>query len=352
MKLQTIAMSGRSRFSRTRGFSLIELMIAMLLGLIVISGVTSVFLAAQETYRSNEALGDVQDSSRIAFELISRDVRDAGLTACNNNGRVANVLNNKATDWYADWDNALHGYDAGFASDGSAVTQTDPAVTTGTTAAQRVAGTDSLQVLSAGGMGLTVADTPAGPAANFKLNETTNDLISGDIIVVCDPDHATMVQITMIGGSSVTLVHNKGSATAPGNCSKGLGYPTTCTTNGNPYTFNKNSQIAKLTAADWYIGNNPDGGRSLYRASLSTSGAANVSTTSQEMIRNVWDMQITYLQPGATAFVAADAITNWATVTAARITLTVRSTDQRAGTDKKPLERSFTSTTTVRNRVL
>jgi type IV pilus assembly protein PilW len=351
MKLQTIAIPGRSSFSRTRGFSLIELMIAMLLGLIVISGVTSVFLAVQETYRSNEALGDVQDSSRIAFELISRDVRDAGLTACNNNGRVANVLNNKATDWYADWDNALHGYDAGFASDGSAVTQADPGVTTGTAAAQRVAGTDSLQVLSAGGMGLTVADTPAGPAANFKLNETTNDLTSGDIIVVCDPDHATMVQITMVGGSSVTLVHNSGSATAPGNCSKGLGYPTTCTTNGNPYTFNKNSQIAKLTAADWYIGNNPDGGRSLYRASLSTSGA-NVSTTSQEMIRNVWDMQITYLQPGATAFVAADSITNWATVTAARITLTVRSTDQRAGTDNKPLERSFTSTTTVRNRVL
>ena len=54
------------------GFTVVELMIAMLLGLIVIGGVVSVFLANQRTYRTNQALGDVQDSSRIAFELMAR----------------------------------------------------------------------------------------------------------------------------------------------------------------------------------------------------------------------------------------------------------------------------------------
>jgi type IV pilus assembly protein PilW len=336
------------RLAPAQGFSLIELMIAMLLGLVVIGGVTSVFLAGQQTYRSNEALGDVQDSSRIAFEMVARDVRDAGLAACNNDGRVANVLNNKATDWYADWNNALHGYDGS-----STATQTDPGVTTGTTEGLRVAGTDSVQVLSAGGMGLSVADTPSGPAANFKLNESTNDLASGDIIMVCDPDHAAIVQVTKQNNSNVVLVHNTGNTVSPGNCSKGLGYPTVCDSgaNGNPYTFEKNSQIAKLTAADWYIGNNPVGGRSLYKVSLTTSGGA-ISATKQEMIRDIWDMQITYLQPGAAAFVAADSITNWATVNAVRMALTVHSANQRAGTDAKPLSRTFTSTTTVRNRVL
>lgn len=331
-----------------RGFSLIELMIAMLLGLVVIGGVTSVFLAGQQTYRANEALSDVQDSSRIAYELVARDIRDAGLTACNNDGRVANVLKNQGTDWYANWGNALHGYDGS-----STATQVDPAVaaTSGTTEGLRVAGTDSVQVLSAGGMGLSVAETPSGPAANFKINETTNDLASGDIIMVCDPDHTAIVQITMQNNSNVVLVHNTGNTVSPGNCSKGLGYPTTCTAVGNSYTFNKNSQIAKLTASDWYIGNNPVGGRSLYKVSLSTSGG-NINTTKQEMIRDVWDMQITYLQPGAATFVSADAVTNWATVNAARIALTVRSTNQRAGTDAKPLSRTFTATTTVRNRVL
>jgi type IV pilus assembly protein PilW len=337
--------------ARSRGFSLIELMIAMLLGLIVIGGVTSVFLAGRQSYRSNEALSDVQDSSRVAYEMVARDIRDAGVTACNNNGRVANVLNDSGTDWYADWDNALHGYDASADASGTVVTQADPAVATGTTQGARIAGTDSVQVLSAGGLGLTVAETPSDSAANFKINETTNDLVSGDLVMICDPDHATMVQVTKLNGSNVTLVHNKGSSTTPGNCTKGLGYPTVCSANGTSYTFKKNAQISKLTAADWYIGSNPDGGRSLYRKSLSTAGE-NVGTTTQEMIRNVWDMQITYLQPGATSFVAGNLITNWETVSAVRIALTVRSTNQRAGTDAKPLERTFMSTTTVRNRVL
>jgi len=335
----------RRNYSRAPapGFSLIELMIAMLLGLIVIAGVFSVFLAGQQTYRTNSALGDIQDSSRIAFEMVARDVRDAGLTACGNKNRIANVLNNKDTAWYANWANALHGYEG-----------TDPAVTTGTGEGQRVTGTDSVQVLSAGGMGLSVADTPSGPAANFKLNESTNDLQSGDMIIVCDPDHAAMVQITKQNNSNVVLVHNTGNTVSPGNCSKGLGFPTICDSNanGNPYTFSKNSQIAKLTGSDWYIGNNPANGRSLYRVVLVTNAAGAVSTTAQEMIRNVTDMQIKYLQPPSAAFVPADQVTDWSIVNAVQIELTVESTSQSAGTDAKPLSRTFASTTTVRNRVL
>jgi type IV pilus assembly protein PilW len=38
-------------------------------------------------------------------------------------------------------------------------------------------------------------------------------------------------------------------------------------------------------------------------------------------------------------------------VDAVQVTLTLQSADQRAGTDVKPLTRTFTATTTVRNRV-
>ncbi|MGH8148337.1 MAG: PilW family protein, partial [Rhodanobacteraceae bacterium] len=76
------------------GFTLVELMVAMVLGLIVIAGVTSVFLSGQQSFRTNGALADVQDSSRIAFELMARDIRQAGLTGCNStNDRIADILN-------------------------------------------------------------------------------------------------------------------------------------------------------------------------------------------------------------------------------------------------------------------
>jgi type IV pilus assembly protein PilW len=328
------------------GFTLIELMVAMLLGLIVIGGVVSVFLANQRTYRTNQALGDVQDGSRIAFELMARDIRNAGLNPCNNGDRMANVLNNSGTDWWANWANALRGYSGN---------QGDPATGSvfGTAQGQRVANTDSVQVLGAIDDGMSVAEDKE-PAANFKLNDKTTNLQSGDIVIVCDPDHAVMVQISNYNNNTVTFVHNTGNTVNPGNCSKGLGYPSDCSsTNGNLYQFGNNSQIAKLGAADWYIGNNPVKGRSLYRIALAAPDAKeNVFLgTPQEMVRDVTDMVINYHAKGSASFVKASLITNWALVDAVQVTLTLQSADQRAGTDVKPLTRTFTATTTVRNRV-
>ncbi|NKZ37770.1 prepilin-type N-terminal cleavage/methylation domain-containing protein [Oleiagrimonas citrea] len=324
---------------RERGFSLVELMIAMVLGLVVIAGAGSVFLASSRTYQTNQALSDVQTNARVAFELLARDIRNAGQTACNNNGRVANVLNDKSTDWFANWGNALRGYDPN---------TVDPAVTTGTAVQQRVASTSSLQILGSGSTGLSVAShNPT--SAQFKLNNATSDLKTGDVIIVCDPDHAAITQITNYNDSNVTLVHNTGTG-SPGNCSKGLGFPTTCTANGNSYAFPPNSVIAKLVASDWYIGNNPEGGHSLYYMRM-TNVSGTPTGQPQEMVRNVDDMQITFHQPPNSDFVNAASVTNWSMVDAVRVHLKLESTDQRAGVDTKALTREFTSTTTVRNRV-
>jgi type IV pilus assembly protein PilW len=333
------------RLHLATGFSLVELMIAMVLGLIVIAGAGSVFLASRRTYQANQGLSDVQQNARIAFELMARDLRQAGLNGCNDNGRVANVLNNGpsngGTIWWANWNNAVHGYGK---------TQTDPAVTTGTAATNRVADTDSIQLIGTEGPPLSVGNTPSGPAANFQLNETNSGLSSGDVIIVCDPDHAAMVQVTVQNGSNVTLVHNTGNKVSPGNCSKGLGYPTVCTTKGNEYTYGRNSQIAKMSAVDWYIGVNPNQGRSLYRKALvNTAGAP--APQSQEMVRNVTGMTLSYHVKGGQNFVDAPSVGNWNNVDAVRMELTMTSSDQRAGVGFKPLTRSFTTTTTLRNRV-
>jgi type IV pilus assembly protein PilW len=336
--------TGRYRIGAA-GFTLIELMIAMLLGLVVIGAVGSVFLAGQQTYRSNEALSDVQESSRIAFEMLTRDIRNAGENGCDStSGRVANVLNNQSA-WWANWGNAVRGYDAG---------QADPGATFGTGERQRVAGTDSIQLIGASALPVTI-EPMQDEAANFKLNEPTSQLSKGDIIVICDPDHAAILQISNYNSTNVTVGRNTGNSQWPGNCSKGLGFPTDCSSvKGNGYSFGNNAQIAKMAAVDWYIGNNDAGGRSLYRVALGSAGTSadgDATLVPQEMVRNVTDMQITYLQSSSTAFIDASSGTNWALVTAVRVILTVQSTDQRVGTDAKALERTVSSTTTVRNRV-
>ena len=336
-RLPLNAMPGRRGApSRHAGFTLIELMVAMLLGLVVIAGVSSVFLANQRAHRTNQALGDVQDNTRIAFELMAHDIRDAGLTGCSNSARVANVLRNAGTAWWANWNNALVGYGP---------SQTDPAVTTGTAAGNRVGGTESLMTLGGEASGMSVQSN-SEPAATFTLNEPSTDLAAGDVIVVCDPDHAALTQVTKYAGGVIT--HGSGSG-SPGNCTTDLGFPTVCSSSTS-YVFSANAQVTRLRASHWYVGNNADGSRSLYRVAL--SNVAGVPTPgAQEMVRNVTNMSITYHPAGNAGFAVASAVGNWALVDAVRVRLWLQSNDQRAGTDAKPLQRDFTATTTVRNRV-
>ena len=63
------------------GLSLIELMIAMVLGLIVLGAAFAVFMSNQRTFGANEGVNRIQESARVAFELMSRDIRAAGGSA-------------------------------------------------------------------------------------------------------------------------------------------------------------------------------------------------------------------------------------------------------------------------------
>lgn len=334
------------------GFTLIELMVAMLLGLIVIGGVISVFLANQQVYRTNAALSDVQDNTRMAFEMLAQNIREAGLLGCSHNGQVANVLANGpyagGTDWWADWSNALHGYGAD--------TVADPAVTVGSEEAQQVAGTDSLMLLNAADAGLSIAGDDAR-TTTFTLNETSPALAAGKVMIVCDPDHAAIFRASSYDATSQTIgyAQSPSGGSSPVNCSTGLGYPTVCTPVGNPYLrdsgaigFPANSPIATEAAGVWYLGNTPGGGSSLYRADVATDTGA---ITRQEMVRGVTAMKIGYHMASRPNFVAASAVTDWGAVDVVQVALTMRSSDARAGTNAAPIQRSFTITSTVRNRV-
>ena len=62
------------------GLSLIELMVAMALGLLLMTGVIQVFLSSRQTYAANEAMGRLQENGRFALEFVARSARLAGYT--------------------------------------------------------------------------------------------------------------------------------------------------------------------------------------------------------------------------------------------------------------------------------
>jgi type IV pilus assembly protein PilW len=67
---------------RQQGFSLIELLVAVAIGLSVLVGLAAVYVAAKQSYRFQETSGRIQEDANYALETISRDVRMAGFAGC------------------------------------------------------------------------------------------------------------------------------------------------------------------------------------------------------------------------------------------------------------------------------
>lgn len=326
---------------RSGGMTLVELMIAMVLGLVVIGGVVSIVVANKQSYRTNEALSKVQESSRTAFEILARDVRQAATNGCGNSNRIANVL--PGTSWWQGWF-GVTGYDDA---------ASDPAVAFGSDQAERVDGTDSLQLQGIEGVGLSV-QTHDPALASLKINALSTGFAANDVLIVCDFDHSAIFQVSNYDSANVTVVHNAGSGS---NCSAGLGYPTDCTSSsGNVYAFGPNSQIARFAAVDWFIGNNgraSEGGRSLFRRRLGPAA----TMLSEEIVAGVTDLQLQYRLDGTDSFDDASAlgVGDWASINAVSISLTMDSADERVSTDASVnsgrLQRTFTHVVTLRNRV-
>lgn len=61
-----------------KGFTLIEMMIAMVMGLILIAGALSIFLGTKQGYRMEQGMSLMQSTGRAALDFLSRDLSMAG----------------------------------------------------------------------------------------------------------------------------------------------------------------------------------------------------------------------------------------------------------------------------------
>jgi len=338
--MRTLHLKGLSRRAGrySRGFSLVELMVALVLGLIIVGGVISLFLNNQQAARTNEGLGRLQENARTAFELLAREIRQVGGNPC---GAVttANVLLNPAANWWSDWDGGvLRGFDE---------TQDTAAMAPfGAGVGQRVAGTHALIVLSGGMFNGSIITNHNPGTQTITLNTPNHGLLANDLAVVCDGESAALAQLTAVTTAPTgTVTHGVGGASLNGDVN--LGFPT-----GAPKTFQPNGLVTRYTASFWYVGNNPRGGRSLYRMGRNGVG--------EEVADAVSNMQVAYLTRDqsngnlANDWVAASAVTNWTNAAnnlpvAVRLTLTLTST-AAVGTDDAPLQRQVFHVINLRNR--
>ncbi len=325
---------------RQAGRTLIELMIALAIGLFITGTAIGLVLSNRQTYATTEGLARVQEAARTGFELLARDIRDAGLNTCGGALQVVNILNSPSSLWWTDWNGGLRGFGGSDAFSGAPF---------GTAAGQRVAGTAALQIMRSGSLPQTVAAHDAD-TQTITLSPANRALAAGDLAIVCNFSQASVFQVT--GATDTTIVHDDDGV--PGNCSRGLGYanPPDCSATGQTYRYEANSVVMRMESQAWYVGYNgrsTTSSMSLYRVAPQNN-AGTLSLVAEEVIDGVIDLQAEYLVEGATAYVAASAVTNWSAVIGVSLHLIIEEPDRpAAATDR--VRRTMTHVVTLRNRM-
>jgi len=65
-----------------RGFSLVELLVAITLGAIILAGAVTLFVNNQDTYKTTNELSRLQETARYALGMMVKDIRMAGYYGC------------------------------------------------------------------------------------------------------------------------------------------------------------------------------------------------------------------------------------------------------------------------------
>lgn len=290
---------------KNSGFSLTELMIAMVLGIIVVLAVTGIFLATQQTNMLTNMFINVQNGARVSFQLMSRDLRSAGFSGCGNKTDVVNVTtagNGVPAAAWAVWNNGIVGFD------------NNPPNIAGMTP---VANTDAVRLMFGAGQGVTITNhNTANSTFTVNANPLDNTINAGELMLVCDSNAraAMFIASNVIGPPANQIQHLQGATT---NVSPNLGLPI-----GTVETFGIGGMILPLESVAWFVSENNSGGNSLYR-----SHVMNGNEIADEVVAGINDFQLEYevLQsvnpPGV--WMTANNVVNWGMVIAVRASITL-----------------------------
>ena len=361
------------------GISLVETLVALVLGLAMVSVAFNLYVSNRSVFRQIEGMVRLQESASVAAALLEADIRHAAGTLCRNNPPTTTLLNTPSpTKWleyrlhyppqpYAYWQRldgqgllGLHGYES---------INTDPIV-----GDKRLAG-DSISLMSDNMGKVARVTAPATYASsndgltgsyNFPVDNASGFPV-GTVALACDYTRAVLFQVTASASSTITLDTN--SSLSPGNCAVTMkrgklpGQPVAAMEGdyscyggqgmnphfGKMYAFGPGSMVAEHTFHHWYIGRktNTTDGLSLYRVSMGyDSNGTPTLSAAEEMVQDVTDMQIEYLPgllytgypaeyfykpanstDGTPSIIGMDQYT-YRSVTAVRIVLTLKSPDK------------------------
>ncbi len=307
---------------RLRGFSLVELMVAITLALIVTAGVISVFVGSRSAFEATSGTAALTDGGRFALNFISNSVRGAGYMSCTTAPNMQGILN-AASPLAFSFNQALQGFEAVGTGPGNAYVVAPAPVAGDATVGDWVGGLDAtLAGLPVQNNDVLVARSTLPNAQTvyvsaildgsptFTVN-TQGSLQAGQLAVISDCAKGVVFQISGLAppGANAVITHNAGGS--PGN-----------STSIFPVSFSPGTQVAPVDTVVYYIGAGADGDSALWAEDLNGTGAF----TASELVPDIEAMQILYgldttKTQTVTEYVTADLVPDFNTVMSVKVAL-------------------------------
>jgi len=279
---------------RARGFSIIELMVAITLALIVTAGVMAAFLGSRSAFMTTAGTAAVSDNGRFALDFLQSAVRNAGYMACNTTHSQLSLLNAGPSPVYYNYGQPLGGYDAANtatytlatppvspdSSVGDWQASTGPAWGGGgldaTLAGKVIKYSDVLVVYSTlrTNQPPAVVTAIANGASSFQVQNVYN-LAPNQLAVMADCAKSIVFQISGVAGTTVSF----GTSGTPGNSASSF-----------PVSFQIGAQVTPVDTSVYYIGQGADGDGALFSNDLNATSAF----TASELVSDIESMQVLY----------------------------------------------------------
>lgn len=304
------------------GLSLIELMVAMVLGLVLIGGVIEIYVNSKQTYRNQDALSRLQENGRHALNVLSTNIRPAGYAGCANLEHVdPNVIADPPIPATFTENTAVTG------NENTGTLTWAPALAANVSA--DVADSDVITVSRAGDCGANLIGNLSPSNANIQINgNNTCGVVKDQAVMISDCEAADVFKVvnnpssSTSGGKKIqTLTHSNG-----GN-------------NGNLLSklYQEDAEVLVFTSYTYFVKENSSGVPSLYVLDNTRDVAA--GTNPLELVEGVENMQIKYgvdsgLDGVADKYIDANSVTaaDWKNVVSVRLSLLLR-TMENVGAD-------------------
>lgn len=332
---------------RQLGLSLVELLIAVAIGIFLTAGLIQLFTSSQQTYRVQDNQSRLQENARFALDFISRDIRMADHAGCKSNP-VEDVTNHLNT-LSAEYNVGLHNFDAGGIVGNDGV----------------LGAPDNFSLVKAIDSGVVIT-APMGDSASDINISAGGNLELGDLILIADCESADIFQVSNTAPVGNTIVHDTTNVDItdgfPGNANSSLctqAAPAQCLSKA----YGDNAQILQLVRVTYDIAQGQNGQSALFRT---------FEGTRNELIEGIEDMQVLYgedssLNGTVDYYVpAGTAGLDMRRVVSIKISLLATSRENNLVTQVMPytlfetagnpidlrLRRVFTTTIALRNRLL